>query len=95
MGTSYPISYNVSFHQKLESIQYNSALAKMGAIRETSTGNLYNDICLKTIEKGIWYRKLYCFCKFYKSRSPKYELNIIPVTVNRYNTRNTNNKVKA
>ena len=32
----YDQAYNVSFHQKLESIQYNSALAITGAIRGTS-----------------------------------------------------------
>ena len=35
--------------------------------------------------------KLCCFYKFYKSHSPKDLFKIIPVTVSRYNTRNTNN----
>ena len=81
----------VSFHQKLESIQYNSALAITGAIRGTSTEKLYNELGLETLEKRRWYRKLCCFYKVYKSHSPKYLFNIIPVTVSRYNTRNTNN----
>ena len=35
-------AYNISFHQKLGYIQYNSALAIMGAIRGISTEKLYN-----------------------------------------------------
>ena len=36
----YDQAYNVSFHQKIESIQYNAALAITGAIRETSREKL-------------------------------------------------------
>ena len=87
----YNQAYNVSFHQKLESVQYNSALAITGAIRGTSTEKLYNELGLETLEKRRWYRKLCCFYKVYKSHSPKYLFNIIPVTVSIYNTRSTNN----
>ena len=47
----YDQAYKVSFHQKLESIQYNSALAITGAIIGTSIENLYNDLGLETLEK--------------------------------------------
>ena len=63
----------------------------MGAIRGTSTGKIYNELGLETLEKRRWYRKLGYFYKVYKSHSPKYLFNIIPVSVSRYNTRNTNN----
>ena len=88
---TYDQEYNVSFHQKLESIQYNSAPAITGAIRGTSTEKLYNDLGLETLEKRRWYRKLCCFYKVYKSHSPKYLFNIIPVTVSTFSTRNTDN----
>ena len=65
----YDQAYNVSFHQKLESIQYNSALAITGAIRGTSTEKLYNELGLETLEKRRWYRKLCCFYKVYKSQN--------------------------
>ena len=87
----YDQAYNVSFHQKLESIQYNSALAITGAIRGTSTEKLYNELGLETLEKRRWYRKLCCFYKFCRSHSPKYLFKIIPVALSRYNTRNINN----
>ena len=40
----YEQTYNVSFHQKLESIQYNSTLAITASIIGTYTGTLYNEI---------------------------------------------------
>ena len=43
----YDQAYNVSFHQKLESIQYNSSLAITGAIRGTSAEKIYNDLVLE------------------------------------------------
>ena len=67
----YDQAYNVSFHQKLEFIQYNSALAITGVIKGTSTEKLYSELGLETLEKRIWYRKLCCFYKIYKSCSPK------------------------
>ena len=48
----YDQAYNVSFHQKLESIQYNSALAIMGAIRRTSLEKLYHELDLETLGTG-------------------------------------------
>ena len=83
--TIYDQSYNVSVHPKLESIQYNSALAITSAIRGTSTEKLYDELGLEILEKRRWYRKLCSFNKVYKRHSPKYLFNIIPVTVSRYN----------
>ena len=75
----YNQAYNISFHQKLESIQHNSALTIKGAIRGTSTEKLYNKLGLEILEKRRWYKKLCCFYKVYKSHSPKYLFNIIPI----------------
>ena len=47
----YDQGYNFSFHQKLESIQSNLALAITGAIRVTFTEKMYNKLGLKTLEK--------------------------------------------
>ena len=84
-------AYNASFHQKLDSIQYNAALAITGAIRGTSKEKLYNELDLETLEKRRWYRKLCCFFKIFRYKFPKYLLNIILISVGTYNTRNTNN----
>ena len=87
----YDQAYNFPFLQKLESIQYNSELAITGAKGGTSTAKFYNELDLETFKKRRWYRKLCCFYKVYKSQSSKYLFNIIPVTVSKYNARNTNN----
>ena len=47
----YDQAYNASFHQKLDSIQYNAALAITGAIRGTSKEKLYNDLEWKSLKK--------------------------------------------
>ena len=47
----YDQAYNASFHQKLDSIQYNAALAITGAIREKSKEKLYDELGLETLEK--------------------------------------------
>ena len=87
----YDQAYNASFHQKLDSIQYNAALAITGAIRGTSKEKLYDELGLETLEKRRWYRKLCCFFKIFRYKCPKYLFNIIPTSVSTYNTRNTNN----
>ena len=43
----YDQAYNMSFHQKLESIQYNACLPITGAIRGTSRVELYQEIGLQ------------------------------------------------
>ena len=45
----YDQAYNASFHQKLDSIQYNAALAITGAIRGTSKEKLYDELGLETL----------------------------------------------
>ena len=60
MGISYKIKHTtekVLFHQKLESIQHNSALAIAGTIRRTSTEKLYNELGLETYGKKRGYKK--------------------------------------
>ena len=87
----YDQTYTVSFHQKIESVQYNSALAITGAIRGTSKEKLYQALGLETLEKRRWYRKLCCFFKIFRNQSSKYLFNITPTSVRSYNTRNADN----
>ena len=44
-------AYNDSFHQKLESIQYNAALAITGVIRDTSSEKLYQELGLESLQQ--------------------------------------------
>ena len=66
------------FYQNLDNIQHNSALAITKAIRGTSKGKLYQDLGLESLVKKGLYRKL-CF-----KQSPKYFLNIAPVSDSSY-----------
>ena len=54
----YDQSYNNTFHQKMESIQYNAALAITGAIRGSSREKLYQELGLESLQQRRWYKKL-------------------------------------
>ena len=47
----YDQAYSALFHQKIESVQYNSALAITGAIRGTSKEKIYHELGLESLEK--------------------------------------------
>ena len=55
---NYDEAYNKTFHQKLESIQYNACLALLGAIRGSSRDKNYHELGLESIQCRRWYRKL-------------------------------------
>ena len=74
----YDQAYNMSFHQKLESIQYNACLAITGAIRGTSKEKLFQEIGLESLQLRRWYRKLGMFYKIFKSKTPQYLFKLIP-----------------
>ena len=44
----YDKAFNESFHKKLESLQYNAALAITGAIKGSSTEKLYEELGLES-----------------------------------------------
>ena len=46
----YDQSYNITFHQKMESIQYNTTLAITGAIRISSKEKLYQELSLESLQ---------------------------------------------
>ena len=66
----YDQHYNNSFHQKLESIQYNAALAITGAIRGFSSEKVYQELGLESLKQRRWFRKLFYFFKITKYQSP-------------------------
>ena len=88
----YDQTYNESFHQKIESIQYNAALAITGAIRDTSREKLYKGLGLESLRKRRWYRKLCYFFKIFKGQYPEYLFKILSTVSKAYNTR-TNDKI--
>ena len=87
----YDQSFNNTFHQKMESIQYIAALAITGAIRGSSKEKLYQELGFESLQQRRWYRKLCYFFKLIKSKSPKYLFNNIPTVRSIYRTRNIDN----
>ena len=61
--------FNESFHVKLESLQYNATLAITGAIRGSSTENIYGELGLESLKSVRWYRKMIFLYKGFKSES--------------------------
>ena len=85
-------SYNNTFHQKMESIQYNAELAITGAIRGSSREKLYQELGLESLQQRRWYRKLCYFFKLTtKNKSPKYLFNNILMVRSTNRTRNIDN----
>ena len=77
---------NLSFHQKLESIQYNAALALTGAIRGSSREKLYQELGLESLQLRRWYKKLCCFYKICNKQDPGYLTELLPTRNEAYQT---------
>ena len=93
-GTIYDQPINDSFCKKLESVQYNAALAITGTIKGTSGEKFYKELGLESIKLR---RKLRCLCNVYKTKTtglPIYPFRLIPNTVHPYQTRTMNNVTK-
>ena len=88
----YDQTYNESFGQKMESIQYNAAVAITGAIRGISREKLYQELGLESLCKEQWYRKLCYFFKIFKGQSPGYLFRILCSFSKAYNTRTNHSK---
>ena len=72
----YDQAYNVSFHQKLDSIQKNFAPAITGAIRAIYREELYHELGFDSLESRRWYRKLCYRYNVFKTQSPKYLFDV-------------------
>ena len=87
----YDQGYNLSFHQKIESIWYNAVLALTVAIRGSSKEKLYQELDLESFQLRRWYRKLCCFYKIYNKQAPGYLTELIPTRNEVYQTRHLAN----
>ena len=85
----YDQTYNSSFHQMIEKVQYNAALSITGAIRGTSREKLYQELGFESLQQRRWYRKLCFLYKIIKNQSPNYLFRIIPNSNRFYLTRNS------
>ena len=59
------------FHESLESIQYDAALAITGAIRGSSREKPYHELGFESLQQRRWYRKLCLFFKTIKNHNCK------------------------
>ena len=78
---------NKSLCQKIDTVQYNVALAITSAIKGTSKIKLYNELGIESLEFRRWCRKLSLFYKIKKTGLPEYLFNTIPQSNHQYNTR--------
>ena len=69
---------NNSLTERIETIQYNAALAITGAIRGASKERLYQELGLESLTLRRWLRKLCLFYKIFKNENPPYLYNILP-----------------
>ena len=60
---------NDSFVKKLESVQYNAALAITGAIRGTSKDRIYQELGLESLSDRRWYHRLCLFWKIVNGKT--------------------------
>ena len=78
----------IQFCSKIESVQYNAALALTGAIRGTSQTKLYIELGLESLRSRWWFKHL---CTLYKIKTtglPPY-LNMLPEVTHHYQTQNS------
>ena len=83
-----------SFHQRLEYIQYNAALAINGAIRGTSKKKLCQELYFESLQSRKWFRKLSLFYKIIiikKIEPLSYLYHLISKPLTSYSTCNSEN----
>ena len=77
---------NNSFHERIESVQYNTALAITDPIRRSSREKLYQELCFESLQQRRWYREVCFFFKIIKNQSPKQLFKLIPTARQAYMT---------
>ena len=74
----YDYPANVSFSQKLESIQYNACLAITGCFRGTSREKLYSELGIESLVDRRFIRRLVFFYKVFNGFAPQYLTEFLP-----------------
>ena len=69
---------NSSLSEKIESLQYNAALAMTGAIKGSSKEKLYQELGFESLKDRRWMRKLCYLYKIMSSKKPSYPCDILP-----------------
>ena len=87
-ASSDPLHNNEQFTNKIEAVQYNSALAITGCIRGTLREKLYSELGLKSLSERRLFHRLLFFYKIINGLAPAYLKNFVPgVILNLHNVR--------
>ena len=93
-ATSDPENTNYEFTSKIESVQYNAALAITGCVRGTSREKLYSELGLTSLYDRRRFHRLSLFYKILNDLTPAYLMHFIPESIRRFhNTRTNRNDV--
>ena len=87
----YDRGYNTSFHQNIELIQYNAALAITGTVRGSSREKLYQKLGFESLQQRRLYQKLCCLFKIINNQSRRYLFQPVPSLNTRYFSQNSEN----
>ena len=85
----YDQPYNETFKKRIESTQYNAALAITGAIKGTSREKIYNELGIESLSDRRWHRRLTHFFKIAKLNSPSYLTSLLPDKIMTHNPTRT------
>ena len=85
----YEQPHNVSFCEKLGSVQYKAALAITSAIQGAYCNKIYKELGIESLKARRWYRSLSCMFKIMKEEAPNYLINLIPKCNQTIRTRNS------
>ena len=69
---------NTSFPKKIESVQYNAALAIAGAIKGDSREKLFQELGLEYLYQRRWVRRLYFLYKVFSTGQPSHIYDLLP-----------------
>ena len=70
---------NDAFCSRIESVQYNAALAITGAIKGSSRERLYHELGLESLRDRRWYRRLTYFFNIVSFNAPTYLSSLLPI----------------
>ena len=77
------------FCEKLESVQYEAALAIIGTVQGTSGNKIYEELGIESLKSRRWYRRLSCMFEIIKEEAQNYLINLIPKCNQTIRTRNS------
>ena len=87
----YDQPHNENFCNRIESVQYNAALAITGAIKGSSRERLYQELGLESLRERRWYCRLVYFFKIVSCDAPVYLRSLLPMKQCSYNQVRSNN----